>query len=91
MRFAAALLFALWAGTVSAGSLPGQFSATYVVKKGFMDIGEVRRTLTPGANGRYLFESVTSTTGVASWVAKGTIVERSTWILKNSIPSRWRF
>lgn len=84
MRFAAALLFALWAGAVSSGALPQQFSATYVVKKGFMDIGEVRRTLTLDANGRYLFESVTSTTGMASWVAKGSIVERSTWTLKNS-------
>ena len=84
MRIIAALLIALWAGTAAAGSLPERFTATYVVKKGFMDIGEVRRTLTPGPNGRYVFESVTSTTGMASWVAKGSIVERSTWVLKNS-------
>lgn len=84
MRTLAVLLIALSAGTAAAGALPERFTATYAVKKGFMDIGEVRRTLTPGPNGRHVFESVTSTTGMASWVAKGSIVERSTWTLKNS-------
>ena len=83
MRIAVALLIALLAGTASAGSLPERFSATYAVKKGYMDIGEVHRTLTT-ANGRSVFESVTTTTGVASWVARGSIVERSTWVIKNA-------
>lgn len=84
MKLATLLLITLWATTAGAGSLPERFSATYVVKKGFMDIGEVHRTLTPGVNGHSVFESVTTTTGVASWVAKGSIVERSTWALKNN-------
>ncbi len=84
MKIAAALFIALCATTASAGLAPERFTAIYVVKKGFVDIGEVRRTFTPGANDRYVFESVTSTTGMAAWVVKGSIIERSTGVLKNA-------
>lgn len=85
MKSLATIALFLFAVTATGGTLPERFTAIYIVKKGFMDIGEVKRTLTPQGNGKYLFESVTSTTGMASWVVKGTITERSIWSLVNGM------
>lgn len=85
MRFALALLFFASTVTAVAGTLPDHFSSNYVVKKGFVEIGESRRTLTQGADGQFVFESFTTTTGVAAWVINGSITERSTWTLKNGV------
>lgn len=85
MKFLFALLLYASAVTAVAGTLPEPFSSIYAVKKGFVEIGEVRRTLTRSGDGHYVFQSVTVTTGMAAWVVKGSITERSTWTLKNGI------
>jgi hypothetical protein len=85
MKVLAALFVALFSASSLAGAFPEKFSATYVVKKGFMDIGEVQRSLIPQGNGKYVFESTTTSSGVASWVLKGKITERSTFTFVNNI------
>lgn len=85
MKFIAALFAALFACGSAAGTFPEKFAATYVVKKGFMDIGEVQRTLTPQGGGKYVFESTTTSSGMAAWVLRGTITERSTFSFVNGV------
>lgn len=85
MRIFAALVVALYSACGVAGAFPEKFTATYIVKKGFMDIGEVQRTLTPQGNGKYIFESTTTSSGVASLVVRGKITERSTFSFENNV------
>ncbi len=85
MRILAALFAVLFVASSSAGTFPEKFSATYVVKKGFMDIGEVKRTLVPQGGGKYTFESVTTSSGMAAWVVRGKITERSTFTFVNGM------
>lgn len=85
MQFFLVLLLCVTSVSAVAGTLPDRFSSVYAIKKGFVEIGEVRRTLTQDANGKYVFQSLTVTTGMAAWVVKGSITERSTWTLKNGV------
>lgn len=72
-------------GIAAAPGLPERFSATYVLKKGFIEFGETRRTLKPSAGGRYVFESETVATGMFSFMLRGHITERSTFLLRNGV------
>lgn len=71
-----ALLIGL--GSSHAADLPGEFSATYDVKKSGITIGETQRTLHREGDA-YVFESITRPVGIAKLFTSGQVVERSHW------------
>lgn len=83
--FATLALLILWSITTHASNVPEAMSATYALKKGIIEFGESTRTLKPLGNGQYTFESVTSATGMFSWILRGKIVERSTFNYTNGV------
>jgi len=78
------LLIALGAGAARAApsaapSLP-PFDALYAVYGYGLRIAESRRSLRPApAGGRLVYESFTHAVGIAAWIAKDRIHERSEW------------
>lgn len=68
---------------VHANPLPKYFSAWYTVKKGAVEFGVTHRTLRPGENGTWVFESVTVPVGMFARLFKGKLLERSRWIYEN--------
>lgn len=60
-------------------SFPDRFTAEYILESGGITVGRTRRTLTPDGNGRYVYETQSSVTGVLSLFRKDRIVERSDW------------
>ncbi len=59
------------------------FTATYVVKKGSLTLGELTRTLSQKENGVWLVQSDSKTTGYARLFTKVELSEQSEWIYHN--------
>jgi len=68
---------------VVAQQLPEKFTAYYQSAKGFIS-GESKISLQPLKDGEYLYQSVTSVTGLMSVFASGEIVEQSYWKYHNN-------
>lgn len=80
MRYLGAIaLLAASLATLALPSFPDRFTAEYVLESGGITVGRTRRTLTPDGNGRYVYETQSSVTGVLSLLRKDRIVERSDW------------
>jgi hypothetical protein len=71
----ALLLLCLFTG--SAYALPPQFTASYTLSSGNLELGETRRTLRAEGNGSLLFESTTVPKGFLSLVLHQQLLERS--------------
>ena len=65
---------------VSAGDLPEEFAATFMVEAGGLTIGRIRLALSAGTNGRYISTSCTGPLGMLATLRGETHVERSEWV-----------
>lgn len=70
--------------TLQAAWQPQPFEATYLVSMGPMTIGESTRSLSLDRNGNYVLRSSSRATGMASFVVKDQLEERSTWRFVNN-------
>lgn len=71
---------------IAANPLPDKFSVTYAVNKGFITLAYITRTLKPGDNGEYVFESVSRPSAIARMIADGEVLESSTWVFADDYP-----
>lgn len=88
------ILLAMLPGIVLAAIWqPEPFNATYVVSMGPMTIGESTRSLSRDSNGNYTLSTSSQATGMASYIVKDQIAERSTWRLANGViqPLEYRY
>lgn len=86
LAHATALLAALLPLPLLAAWQPQPFEATYQVSMGPMTIGESTRSLTQDRNGNYLLRTSSRATGMASFIVKDQLEERSSWrFVNNSI------
>lgn len=77
------LLLSCWATIAFANEPPPQsFSAQYVLKRNDVALGIATRSLRPVKDGRYLYASTTSATGVIAWFVKDKIDEHSLFSLE---------
>lgn len=76
-----------------AGWQPQPFNAVYTISMGPLTIGESERTLTRDSAGNYIFKTSAHSTGMASFVVKDQIEERSLWRFTNGaiIPLEYRY
>lgn len=84
------LLFPLGA---LAGWQPQPYAATYTISMGPLTIGESERTLTRDSAGNFIFRTHSRSTGMASFVVKDQIEERSLWSFTGGaiIPLEYRY
>ncbi len=62
------------------------FEVRYAIYGYGLRIAESRRSLRPAPNGRLVYESLTHAVGVAAWIAKDHIHERSEWVYHEGRP-----
>ena len=74
------LQIAAVSAAVSAGDLPEEFEATFMVEVGSMTIGRIRLALSAGTNGRYISTSFTEPAGMLAPLSGETRIERSEWV-----------
>lgn len=76
------ILLSLFSGHVSAADdstkIP-EFSATYVLKKGPMELAEMERRLSKQPDGGYHFYTHSKPIGIAKWFTNNTLTEESFW------------
>ena len=56
------------------------------MNKGVITLAYITRTLKPGNNGEYVFESVSRPSAIARMIADGEVLESSTWVFANDYP-----
>lgn len=76
------LLLSCWTTIAFAAGPPQGFSAEYVLKRNGVALGLATRSLRPLKDGRYLYASTTSATGVIAWFVKDKIDEHSLFTLE---------
>lgn len=83
-RSLVALLLVLQIAAVSpaasAGGLPEEFEATFMIEAGGMTIGRIRLALSAGTNGRYISTTYTEPVGMLARLRRETHIERSEWV-----------
>lgn len=85
-RLLAGLLLLLAAHSAAAGGLLKDFSAQYVVRINSLKIGESEVALETQRDGRYLYRSLSRSTGIAKWFRGDTVRESSLFLLHDGRP-----
>lgn len=85
MRLSYLLLPLLFLLSISAQAAK-PYSATYDVHYNGFKVGEMRQSYLPQQNGNWLLETEMKTSGLVSWFASDTVVERSVVNLINGKP-----
>lgn len=62
------------------------FEAVYTVEQGGTRLGTMRRTLRVEGGGRYIYESVSTASGLLALILRDRILERSLWTLEEGRP-----
>ncbi len=70
-------------GAARADFLP-EFEAWYQLNYSGMSVGEVHWTLTKNADGRFLYQAISTPTGMFALIRNEKIVERSEWVYHQS-------
>lgn len=73
VTFTAALIFTV--ASAGALDLPPEFTAEYVIEKGFVELGRATRTFKKTPNGTYLYVSDSHATGIASLFVRERVVQ----------------
>lgn len=62
-------------GLASANEIPPEFTAEYVIEKGFVELGRATRTFKKLPNGNYVYISDSRATGVVSFFVRERVVQ----------------
>jgi len=74
-----------FAAELYAAKLPADFEARYEIKKGFIKIGDARRSLKRTTNGNAIYTSHSKTTGFISSLFKENILQTTEFTFKNGL------
>lgn len=86
-----AIMIILPIGMITAGILP-DFTTTYTVKMGIIELGEVRHVLTAGGNDLFTYESIAKTSGFIAWLFDQRTIQSSSFKYRGDriIPVEYR-